>query len=68
MSHVFRIAIRSENQEISEAFSIFKALPSKSSSRKQFRVITNLPLPPNVIVARWGSWLTFCIYFGANYS
>ena len=60
--------IRSENDEVNKIISCMKKVLKKSNKRKmQFRNLTGLPLPPEVVITRWGSWLEAVFYFGHNF-
>jgi hypothetical protein len=59
--------IREEYKDVNDLVSSIKSILSKSPYRRQlYKSITDLPLPPDVVVTRWGTWLNFCFYLCDN--
>lgn len=59
--------IRNENNSVNLLISNMKKILLKSPKRKQlFNAKTGLPLPPECVITRWGTWLTTAFYYADN--
>ena len=49
--------------------SLMKNLLLKSPYRVQlYKEITNLPLPPELVVRRWGTWIKNAVFYAENFN
>lgn len=60
--------IRSDYGEVNNLVTALKKVLLNSKSRRiKFVSSTGLPLPPQVIITRWSSWLNACFYYANNF-
>ena len=61
--------IREDHDETNRLVSSITNILSKSPYRRQlYKTTTGLCLPPDVVITRWGTWLTCCFYLKKNLS
>ena len=60
--------IRKDHEKTNSLISAIQSILCKSPFRRQMYVrVTGLPLPPKVVITRWGTWLNFCFYLKKNW-
>ena len=60
--------IRSDNEDVNKLISKVKSILLKSKERQiQFVQSTGCSLPPQVILTRWGSWISAAFYYHENF-
>jgi hypothetical protein len=61
--------VRNQFPLVNELISIVKKIFVKALLRVQFykETLPNLPLPPQPVITRWGTWLKAAIFYSDNY-